>query len=73
MRKGYGPTGVSFPYFFGKFKTEVAKGPINVALCEGAEIVLVDLSKASETQLESVYNKMDRVMYTGGKFVHVLV
>jgi len=62
MRKGYGPTGISFAYPFTKFQEDVASGKVfrvELVLNGNCFYPEFDLQANTESELKSLYDKVD--------------
>ena len=62
MRKGYGPTGISFHYPFDTFKADVKKGKqFRVELVIGGNCFYPEfnLSESTESELKAFFDKAD--------------
>ena len=74
MRKGYGPTGVSFPYFFDDFKADLAKGkPLLVETVINGNTFTSEFSPdMSESEARVLFDKLDNLSLQGGRRTYQL-
>lgn len=65
MRKGYGPTGVSYTYTKQMFLDKVDSGPIKIVMIARVSrfTVELDLKDASADELHDLYKAIDSACY----------
>ena len=76
MRKGYGPTGISFNYDFDRFKADVAMGiefRVELVIDGNTFTPKFDLQSCTESELLSFYDKADALTldYADGPTIHM--
>jgi len=73
MRKGYGPTGVSYPYFKADFMADVeaardSNSSLLVCIVTGDFMTWSDVSPdVSDDAMMELYGRLDHVSLKGGK------
>jgi hypothetical protein len=75
MRKGYGPSGISFNYGFDRFKADVAMGiefRFELVIAGNTFSPTFDLQSCTESELRAFYDKADALtLGVDGPLIHI--